>query len=399
MKNLIKLIPIAIITLSTMVCYGQDSTWSREYQIGVYSQYDLRNSSTNGLTVNRMLHDGYRKHIKSKMNEKLGNVTYGFYSFAATYMSMVWSHEIGHSLRAQQVGGAFKIHNAELPIPYTTMHLPADINYVDEALSVTGGFEVNHLTAMNIQQEFISQNGTYNEDLAFAFANRIMHTIYTSIIVPIDPEKKEVWIKTAGDPVHCILPVFKNYSGNQVFMADSSVNPELVSYYKESLIFGSFFGLLDPQFYKEAGATFGSSSKVRRPVFLLGDYENGWTYGTMFNVSPLGYELYLSNYIHLNSKQFTAYAKYGKPFKNNGFGVRWNNLINSDKLLVSSQIDVWDQAIFGSGFSAELQSKLRIGERLSLNSTLGYKTEGYVIGKQVKSGLNLGFGVSILTSY
>lgn len=49
------------------------------------------------------------------------------------------------------------------------------------------------------------------------FANRLMYPIYTTLIAPIDPEDPNVWIETAGDLVHYILPVFKNYSNNQVF--------------------------------------------------------------------------------------------------------------------------------------------------------------------------------------
>ena len=109
---------------STGIVFGQDSLWTRDYEISIYNQYDLRNSSDNGITAHRMLHDIYRKEVKPRMKKKMGNITYDIYSFAATYMTMIWSHEFGHSLRAKQIGGYFKIHNAKLPIPYTTMHLP-----------------------------------------------------------------------------------------------------------------------------------------------------------------------------------------------------------------------------------------------------------------------------------
>jgi len=197
----------------------------------------------------------YRKNIKVAMNDKWGNVTYGIFSFAVTTLTMLWSHEFGHSLRAKQIGGEFRIHNANLPVPYTTMHLPSEVSYVDEALSVTGGFEVNYLSVRKIQSEFVAQNGIYNEDLAFAFANRILYPLYVTLIVPATPTEPDVWINTAGDPVHYVLPVFKNYSNNAVFKPDSTVNPELVNFYAQSAIFATFFSLLDPHFYSEVGAT------------------------------------------------------------------------------------------------------------------------------------------------
>ena len=385
-----------------LICFtskAQDSTWTRNYEFGVFNQNDLRNSSSNAISTNRVLTDVFRKGVSSKMNDKVGNALYGLYSFSTTYLTMVWSHEFGHSLRAKQVGGEFRIHNAALPIPYTTMHLPEDINLVDEALSVTGGFEVNYLTVRKIQREFVEQNGTFAEDLSFSFANRMMFPIYTSFVVRINPEEPNVWIETAGDPVHCVLPVFKNYSENQVFVSDGVVNPELVKLYNQSAMFASFFSLLDPQFYRELGGAFGKRDKTRRPVFLIGNHDTGWTYGTLFNMSPLGYELYLNNYVHLKGHKFSIYAKYGNPFKNNGLGIRYANIVDNPKLNISSSLDLWDQDIFGMGISGEVEAKYKISEKFGLNMSLGYKTEGYVLGKQLGNGLNLGFGLAYYANY
>jgi hypothetical protein len=392
--NRLFLIPIMFFTIS-ICCFGQDSLWQRTYDFGIYNNYDLRNSSTNMIGAFRLLNDGFNEGVVSKMkNPKIINVSKGVFSFATVYLAMVWSHEFGHSLRAKQVGGNFNIHNFGIPIPYTTADLPPSISLVDEAIFVTAGFEVNYLNVRKLQAQFVRQNGLWNEDLGFSFANRLMYPIYTTFIVPIDPEDKKVWIETAGDPVHYILPVFKNYSDGAVFLADSIVNPELVSFYNQATIFGSFFQLLDPQFYREAGAAFGKSSKVRRPIFLIGDFENGWTYGTLFNASPLGYELYFQNYLHLKGQQFGLYVKYGRPYKNVGLGVSMNNFLNYKKLKSDVILEVWQQDIFGSGGSLEIQTNLRLSKNIGFNFNIGYKTEGYVLGKQLKAGPNLGFGVS-----
>jgi len=384
--------------ISTGVSNAQDSTWTREYRIGIYNQNDLRNSSTNAITANRILMDAFRKGVKSKMPEKLGNFTYGLYSFATTYITMIWSHEFGHSLRADQVGGQFKIHNAKLPIPYTTMHLPDDISLSDETLSVTGGFEVNYLNVRKIQRKFILQNGIYNEDLSFAFANRIMFPLYTSIITPINPNERESWINTAGDPVHVVLPVFKNFSGNKVFMEDGSVNPDLASFYGRTAYLASFFNLLDPQFYREVGAAFGKD-KTRRPLFILGDFNTGWTYGTLFNVSPLGYELYMNNYIHIKDNKFSVYYKYGNPYKNHGLGFAWNEIMINRNMNVSLMIDAWDQDLFGKGLSGEVSLDMKFSKSLGLNLRGGYKTKGYVLGKQIDAGVNVGLDLVYYANY
>jgi len=199
--------------------------------------------------------------------------------------------------------------------------------------------------------------------------------------------------------VHYVLPVFKNYSNNAVFKPDSTVNPELVNFYAQSAIFATFFSLLDPHFYSEVGATFGNGTKTRRPKFLIGDYDNGWTYGTLFNVSPLGYELYMNHYLHVKGNHFSFYAKYGNPFKNNGIGVRWENVIASPKLKMSLGLDLWDQDIFGNGIAGECEARCRVSNRIDLNMSVGYKTEGYVLGKQIDNGINIGGGIIIKANY
>ena len=393
MKSIQLFVICIIVCISSAV--AQDSTVVNTYRFGYYNQYDLRNSSTNALFIHRYSNDLFNDVVRPKMGEKTGNLAFGVFSFASTYMSMIWSHEFGHSLRAAQVGGHFKIHNAALPIPYTTMELPDSIDLVDESLSVTGGFEVNYLNVRTIQSDFIRNNGSSNVSLAFAFANRIMFPLYTSVIVPIDAEDPDVWINTAGDPVHVILPVWTNYSDGQVFMADNSVNPDLVDFYGEAVLLATYFNLLDPHFYKEVAASFGDEKVERKPIWLIGDHSNGWIYGTMFNVSPLGYELYLNNYIHLNGNQFSLYFKTGRPFKNNGAGLAWNNIAETDKYNVSASLETWDQDIFGSGIAGEATLEYKLSQNLGIVTSAGYKTEGYILGKQIAEGFNWSLGVQI----
>lgn len=385
---------VLAITLS-LNSFGQDSSWQRTYTFGIYNNYDLRNSSQNAISTFKVLNDGFDAGIRSKMGLKAGNISKGIFGFATTYLSMLWSHEIGHSIRAKQIGGKFNIHNFNLPVPYTTADLPANITLVNEAIFVTAGFEVNYLNVRSIESNFIRQNGTWNEDLSLSFANRLMYPIYTSLIVPIDPEEKNVWLETAGDPVHYILPVFENYSNNQVFLKDSTVNPDLVSLYNHSSWLALLFQFFDPQFYRILGASFGSASKIRRPIFIVGDYNNGWTYGTLFNASPLGYELYMQNYIHLKNKQFGLYVKYGNPFKNYGLGFSMNDVINRKKVKSDVILEMWNQDMFGEGVSIEFNNQLKMSDNMGLNFNIGYKTEGYVLGKQLGSGLNLGAGICI----
>ncbi|MGL1893492.1 MAG: hypothetical protein OCD02_17780 [Spirochaetaceae bacterium] len=375
--------------------FTQDNSWEKAYEFGIYNNYDLRNLSTNAISTNRLLTNGFDSLVTSKLKPIVGSITKSLFSFSSAYLTMLWSHEMGHFLRAEQVGGTFNIHNFDLPVPYTTADLPDDISLVDEAIFVTGGFEVNYLNVRNIQSTFIRQNGISNNDLGFSFANRLMYPIYTTLIVNIDPTEEDVWVDTAGDPVHFILPVFENYSEDEVILDDGTVNPDIVSFYYEAQILAIAFQFLDPQFYREIGASFGDSSKIRKPIFLIGDYDTGWTYSTLFNVSPLGYELYMQNYLHINNRQFGLYLKYGRPFDNIGLGLSMNDIISYKQFKSDVIIEVWEQELYDNGISAEIISQLKVTENIGITFNLGYKTEGYLLGKQIDEGVNLGIGICI----
>ncbi|MBN2890240.1 MAG: hypothetical protein JXL97_00095 [Bacteroidales bacterium] len=369
-----------------------DSTklFHRQYEIGLGTNYDIQNSAVNGLTVFKLTQDAYTYGVRPHLPKTLGNIVGGFWSFSFTYLAMIWPHEFGHFSRAKQVDGLFKIHNIGLPFPYTTMHLPDEISLEQNALTVIGGFEVNYLTARNIQTDFFEYNGAYNDALSLAFAHRMMYTVYTSIVIPQNPSTPETWINTGGDPVHICLPVWKNYSNGQVFMSDSSVNPGLVKYYNESSLFATFWNLADPTFYKEIAALFGDVKDGKKPWYIIGNETTGWSYGTTFNTSVLGYELYLNNFLKVNDKLYMIYFKYGRPFKNNAIGVYSPNLYENKKIKLGASVEIFDQDIYGKGFASYANVSYKFYKKLSLNIQAGYKTDGYVLGKQLNEGF-LGF--------
>ena len=193
-----KILGRIVLTLGLLIhsqyCFGQDSTWQRTYDFSAYNNYDIRNSSRNFISTYRVFNDGFASLVDPNMKPKAANVSKAIFTFANAYLNMLWSHEMGHYLRAKQVGGHFNIHNFGIPVPYTTVDLPEDISLTDEAIFVTAGFEVNYLNVRTLQSQFIRQNGLWNEDLALSFANRLMYPIYTTFIVPIDPQDTNVWI-------------------------------------------------------------------------------------------------------------------------------------------------------------------------------------------------------------
>jgi len=145
---------LLLIPFSSFAQNHTDSTFHRHYEIGIAPSCDLDNVSRNSLTTFKVVQDIFSRGIQPKLPEKVGNILGGVWSFSFTYLFMIWPHEFGHSMRANQVGGQFKIHNVALPFPYTTMHLPDEASFQDRALSVIGGFEINYLTSRRIQDDF-----------------------------------------------------------------------------------------------------------------------------------------------------------------------------------------------------------------------------------------------------
>jgi len=375
---------LLLIPFSSFAQNSADSTFHRHYEIGIAPSYDLDNVSRNSLTAFKLVQDAFSKGIQPKLPEKVGNILGGVWSFSFTYLSMIWPHEFGHSMRANQVDGHFNIHNLALPIPYTTMHLPDDASFQDRALSVIGGFEINYLTSRRIQDDFYEYNGLYNDELGLAFVHKMMYPIYVSLVVPQDPNERNTWINTAGDPVHYIMPVWQRYSNDEIFLPDSTVNPGLVDFYGQSALLATFLNLLDPAFYKQAGAAFGKVTDGKRPWYLIGNEHNGWSYGTMFNTSILGYEVFLNNYLKLNDRLYILRLKTGRPYKNNSITVSSPDIYKSENIKLGALMEIWDQDIFGLGFMIHTDFSYSLNKKIDLNFQLGYKTEGYTMGRTVE---------------
>lgn len=370
------------------------TNYYRYYEFGGAPNYDLNNVAINGLTAYKLSQDAFTYGIRPCLPKKVGKVAAGIWSFSTTFLAMIWSHEFGHSMRARQIRGQFNIHNFAVPFPYATMDLPADASFMDRAISVTGGFEVNYMTSKIIQDDFYAYNGLHNDQLALGFAHRMMYPIYVSFVAPQDPKKKETWIETAGDPVHYTMPVWQEFSDNEVFNADSTVNNSLVQFYGQSALFSTFWNLLDPMFYKEAAALAGDVVHGKKPWYIVNRENIKWTYGTMFNTSPLGYELFLNNYVKVKEYLWVLRLKFGRPFDNNSVVVESPNLIKNKWLILGGYVEYWNQDRYGQGMMISSKANFMLKEKVGLVTQIGYKTKGYSLGRNIDQGFFGWFGVN-----
>ena len=105
----------------------------------------------------------------------------------------------------------------------------------------------------------------------------------------------------------------------------------------------------------------------------------------MFNTSILGYEVFLNNYLKLNSRLLIVRLKTGRPFKNNSITISSPNIYKSDKIKLGGLMEVWDQDIFGKGIMIYSDFSYAVSQKFDLNLQLGYKTEGYTMGRVVEN--------------
>jgi hypothetical protein len=191
-----------------------------------------------------------------------------------------------------------------------------------------------------------------------------------------------------GDPVNFTKLIWRK-GGREVFNADGSVNQDLVKFYNKVGILSVLWNLLDINLYRQAGAFFGSELKGKRPYYF-GNENFSWSYGTFFNTSILGPELYFNNYLRIAGRFYNLCFKYGFPFKNNGLGLSVPDLVKTKKFNLLGQVDFWSQdfyGFFGKGIAVSSTMEFNVANGFNILTQIGYKTKGYLAGKTTRDGL------------
>jgi hypothetical protein len=142
-------------------------------------------------------------------------------------------------------------------------------------------------------------------------------------------------------------------------------------------------------------------------VFMMNIKEVGFLPGVRFNLSPFGYEYYLDVYLKIDNRFINSYLRIGDNTfaKFWGLGVDINNLISIKSTMVDAQIDLFYQPPITYGDKIN-QGLNKFGANITLNFTfskikgiikpkiiIGYKTEGYIIGRVLKKGVYGSLGV------
>ena len=376
--------------------------YKRDHPLTANYLPDIRISGNNGIALFRFTEDAFIHFIAPHLKGVFGHVIGTGWNMATVYLFTLWPHEFGHWMRAEEIGIKFKFHNYMPFFPHTTIEIPEGRVLTNEeaALVSVAGFEVNTYIKKSIAQELYSNGYGYSGDLSLAMVNSLFMPIYSFLVIPRNPEDPEVWRLTAGDPVHSILPVYKRYTGREPIGRNGVVDPELVKLYHTTTILSAVMPLTDPLLYMGILEDIKrkDSRKMRRinPFILLGDRQLGYTYGTNFNPSPLGYEIYFINYIFINKKLIDLFLKLGGPMLNQSIAVCLPNILDIYNFSFGPRIEIWNQSDTGVGgvLSAKIGYSFFEG-KAKVWVEPGYKTKGYSLGLPIKDGFHMIFGLTI----
>jgi len=388
-ENRVRFVLIVILLCTVTLSdqgYSQAEPY-REYRFVFGLPDEIETIATAGVSLNKVFMDIYYKGLGPLIPKAVAPFTETIWSVFWTYMFTLWPHEFGHWARAKQVGGNFIIHDFGFPFPKAEMDLPPNIPLEEETLTSIGGFEINNLMKNQTHIDFYHNNFAHADELIHAFIQEIQFPFYAFVVAPADPTKPSTWTDTRGDPVESALSVYKKYTGRPAIRADSTVDPELIDYYREVVYVNVLWTLLDPMLYQSAKA-FGADMKKNYGLmtpWMLGDESTAWIYTTQFHPSPLGYELYFTNYIRLNRKLYTMYLKYGRPYKNTGFGIHIPGLFETENFTLGAVVDLWDQDIYGKGAAISLDVEYQLHKNFGLLLKGGWKDKGYLIGRRVEA--------------
>jgi hypothetical protein len=377
-----------LILLSISTLFSQETDQlknSREYMILLGAPRELELIATSGVTLNKAFSDLYYRGIAHRIPPRIKPFTEVIWSAYWTFFFSMWPHDAGHWARAEQLGGTFKIKKFGFPFPEAEMDLPKVLTPEEEALPSIGGFEINTLMKRQTHTNMYSNGFSYADELIHSFIQEIYFPFYAFIIAPADPKKPDTWLDTYGDPVESTLTVYRWYTGRLAIKEDGTVDPDLLDYYNETIYVSLLWTLFNPLLYQSAKAFGTDMTKDYGLMFpwMIGNENLAWIWGTDFNVSPLGYELYLQNYFRMKGKLYTVYMKYGRPFKNTGVGISIPQLIKNNDFNLGIYLDIWDQEKYGRGIAISLNSEYRINSNWGLTIHGWWKQRGYLIGKRI----------------
>ncbi len=357
----------------------------RDYRFFGGAPNELEVLSTAGVGLNRALMDAYLQGLSQHVPDPVEPFTRVAWQIWWTFNTSLWPHELGHWARADQAGARFVFDGYGFPFPTTRMEAGQGLSPEEDTSTSVGGFEVNHLMLRQTHTEFHDRGFSHADSLVHAFIQEFYFAMYAFLFAYADPSDPTTWTDTYGDPVESVLLVHRGYTGRDALLANGEVDPDLESLYGQTLLVNLAAMLADPLFYQSALAFAGDMDVDygRTRPWLFGDDDLGWMYSTRFNQGALGWELYLTNYLHLCRRLYVVSLKYGRPYRNYGLRLSIPSAVSVSSLRLGVEADVFEQARFGLGGGAWMTADVALGRGFTALLKGGYKSEGYLVGRRL----------------
>jgi hypothetical protein len=390
--KILQIILICTLILASFSVFANktDSKWGDEaIFVGTIPKYGSEASSLNFWSTFMIFEHGYDQWVNKNLSG-IPRWTLGFiWQFFITYEFVVWPHEVGHWIRHREFGHQFIVLDLSFPRPEGTSkyHNETDLDVI---MGILGGVEANHLTALNIQKEFYQREFGYSDSFTALFLHKFMYTFYTYVMNRGNADDIAFWLDEPGDPTQFVKQWYKLYFGKDSISPGpvpeesegASVDPSVPRLYKEMNILG-FWSLLDPMTYWGwiNAVKRISTGENRTSVWWFKTGALKWMYGTQFNLSPMGYELYLHLYAKWKNQFAIFYARWGRPETNVGVGLELPELFKWQRFHLGFGIDVWNQAIFNWGINLHALPIYWLTPDLRLVAKVGWKTDGYILAQ------------------
>jgi hypothetical protein len=362
---------------------------NREYRIAVGLPTDMALIASTAVNSVQALSDLYFEGVGLPLPPAIRPVVGIVWQTWWMYLLTIYPHEFGHWSRAREIGGDFIIQGFALPWPKATMVLPAGVDPLSEGLTSVAGFEINALMHRQVMDGFYAHGFAHSDELVFALIQEIYYPGYAFLIAPavgsVDPADPRTWQHTTGDPMEAALLAFTAWTAKPPVRPDGTVDPDLESFYRECTLMSVVAMFLDPMLYQGVlafAADMAVNHGLVRPWMMGGD-SFAWMYSTLFNPTPMGYELSLANHFRLADRPFSLTLRYGRPILDVGLDISAPVLIRSGGLCIGIALDYFYQDPYGHGLGTTVSAVWDLGDSWSLGVEAGGKTRGYLLGRPI----------------
>ncbi|MDH5546121.1 MAG: hypothetical protein OEZ43_11035 [Gammaproteobacteria bacterium] len=358
----------------------------RDYRLSIApTLQDSRIAASGGIFLHKFAYDVYWDGFVDTLPEPVQPWFGGVWNFFWTFNFSMWPHDMGHWVRANQAGGDFVIDEYRFPFPLARMVQAPDAPPAQQTLMSAGGFEINTLMRWQHERLYFETGYRDDVDMIHSFIQTMFFPIYTLLIAPNDPESRDMWEETYGDPADYTKLLFQHYANRPRVRADGSVDPTITRLYREIFWTNLATILVDPMTYKSFEGMvvdLKQPSRIGNPWLVTrGDFS--WAYTTRFNPGAIGYEVYLTQHLKWRQHYAAFYMKMGRPFKNRGIGLYVPRIVDVNKLSIGGSVDAWDQDVFGKGIMLTLSPTYHVNSRFDISADLHWKDTGYIVGRRL----------------